>query len=279
MNKLTNDLLQLQELIEIRAQHQTIKPRNHLAQLNGSIEKMESQLPPEIEAMFQKLLRSTKAVVVPVHHGACTGCGMNIPVSLTQDIRSGKSIQQCSNCSRILYCPPEDMPVINATASSKYGVRQTGIAKYTAPELMLPELEARDAEAAIEELCQKLKDEGFVDDTTQLVEIAMEREAVISTAVDHGIAFPHARGVEGGGLTLALGKSERGFKFDESSDELTHLVFFIIIPTAASAFYLKLLAGLTESLQNELRRNKLLQADSPKKLWNALLQATKKTIK
>ena len=50
--------------------------------------------------------------------------------------------------------------------------------------------------------------------------------------------------MEGGGLTLAMGLSSKGIKFGGPARSLTRIVFLIVIPSAASAFYLKLLAGL-----------------------------------
>lgn len=279
MNKTINDLIQLQDLIQIQAQHKTIKPKNHLAQLNNSIEKMTASLPDDIRSIFTKLQRNSQLAIVPIHNNSCTGCGMDLPVGQVNEIKMPTELQQCPTCSRILYMPPKNMPLMTGTTASKYGPRQTGIAKYTSPELMIPELGAQNADQAIEELCALMLSAGFVHDGEQMAEIAMERESVVSTAVDHGAAFPHARGIEGGGLTLAFGKSTQGFIFDSAAAEPSHFVFFIAIPTAASAFYLKLLAGLTESLQSEASRKKLLKAETPERLMTVLLQTTRKTIK
>ena len=47
-----------------------------------------------------------------------------------------------------------------------------------------------------------------------------------------------------GGLTLALGVSKKGVRFDDAGN-VVNIVFFITIPTAVSAFYLRLMSGLT----------------------------------
>ena len=97
--------------------------------------------------------------------------------------------------------------------------------------------------------------------------MALNRESMASTAVDHALAFPHVRGVEGGGLTLTLGIHKKGIKFDPSSRKLTRIFFFMVIPTAASAFYLKLLAGLTQAFRKEENRERLLEAKTEEDLW------------
>jgi mannitol/fructose-specific phosphotransferase system IIA component (Ntr-type) len=111
------------------------------------------------------------------------------------------------------------------------------------------------------------------------VEHALQREAIVSTAVDHGLAFPHVRGVEGGGLTLACGLSRKGIPFGEEDKKPTKILFFMVIPTAASAFYLKLLAGLAESFTDAENRKAVLAAKDQDELWKALSKVTRATIK
>ena len=135
-----------------------------------------------------------------------------------------------------------------------------------------------DKQAVICELASKMADEGYIDDGEKLIEEALRREAILSTAVAHGLAFPHARGIEGGGLTLALGLSRKGVKFDGEAGK-TRMVFFMAIPIAASAFYLKLLAGLAETFAVDESRAALLEAKDAKALWKTLNKLTRKTIK
>ena len=155
---------------------------------------------------------------------------------------------------------------------------QAGIARFSSPDLMLPQLSATDRDGALKEMCDKLQAEGFVDNADRLLDEALRREAIMSTAIDHGIAFPHVRGVEGGGLTLALGISRKGIKFNPAARHLTRIVFFMVIPTAASAFYLKLLSGLTQTFNEEDARETLLKAATPEDLWKTLLKTTRTTV-
>ena len=52
----------------------------------------------------------------------------------------------------------------------------------------------------------------------------------------------------------------------------------MVIPTAASAFYLKLLAGLTQTFQKKEAREKTVEAKDADKLWKTMLALTKSTI-
>lgn len=143
---------------------------------------------------------------------------------------------------------------------------------------MVPDLKAETGAEAIAELATVMEQKNFVSGVDKLVQTALEREAVLSTAMENGLAFPHVRGVEGGGLTLALGVSHKGVAFDNAGN-VVNIVFFITIPTAVSAFYLRLMAGLTETFLKEQNREAILTAETPEQLWKALTKATRYSIK
>ena len=112
------------------------------------------------------------------------------------------------------------------------------------------------------------KHDGLIDDEQGAANEAAELAAKASAV----------RSIDGGALTLALGIAPKGIKFDPAGKANTRVVFFMVIPTAASAFYLKLLSGLAQVFQKEENRDKLLEADTPEKLWKALMKATRLVI-
>ena len=278
MKKVVNQLIQLQELLEARAQQETLVGRGRLAQLDESIGVMSKELPVAIVAQFERLQKKGHVAIVPVVNGVCTGCGMTLPVSQVHAVHLAKEYQFCPNCSRFLYYPESSTPRRLAKSKRHTEPLKAGIARFSAPEIMIPSLNAGERDAAIAEICAQLQEQGFVDNGARLAEEALKREAIVSTAVEHGIAFPHVRGVEGGGLTLAVALSKKGIRFSPESKSLTHIIFFVAIPTAASAFYLKLLSGLTKAFEDEENREKIVTSETPDQLWKALLQTTRRTI-
>jgi len=203
---------------------------------------------------------------------------MRLPISLVQAVRLGREILSCPNCARMLYCV-ELAPRRVGKSPRRTDPRKVGIVRFSSETLMIPRLDASEKQGVIRELAYKMEHEGFVVHADRLVEEALRREAILSTAVDHGIAFPHVRGVEGGGLTIAVGLSPKGMNFSGKADNLTKIIFLIVIPTAASAFYLKLLAGLTETFMKSENRKALLAEKEPDKLWKTLMKVTRVTIK
>lgn len=273
--RIINQLIQLQDLIFTREQ-QSVATGSRLTTLDQAIEQMMSDLPVEVSSHFKRALSRGNIGIAPMTNGVCSACGMGLPVSQVPLVRAGDALHLCRNCTRYLYAQD--------TAARRLGKRrsrgeppQVGIARFSSPDLMM-HLAATDRDGALKELCDKLQAEGFVDNAERLLDEVLRREAIMSTAVDHGIAFPHARGIEGGGLTLALGVSKKGIKFQPGARNLSRLIFLIVIPTAASAFYLKLVSGLAQTFSEEEARNHLLKAASPEELWKALLKATRLTV-
>ena len=189
-----------------------------------------------------------------------------------------KTLQTCSSCGRMLYNEEEDAPRYIGEKPTRGEPRKTGISRFSAEELMVCDLKGTTTESVIRELAAAMEANRFVSNADALVKAAMEREIVLSTAMGDGLAFPHVRGVEGGGLTLALGVSKKGFVYDDAGTRV-QFVFFSAIPVAVSAFYLRLMSGLSEAFAKKENRDLLMAAKTPADLWKSFMKATRYTIR
>lgn len=277
MHRLVNHLNQLQELVLIRDEHRTTGDGSHLERLNDSIDDLTDKLPVEIKSLYSRLYKKDHLVMAPMYNGCCSICGMRLPVSMVQAVRQCKVISNCPSCARMLFVE-SDAPHWVGETYSRSAPRKSGVSRFSNELLMLPNMQVTSATEAISTLANLMEEKNFISNAEKLIELALEREAVLSTAMSSGIAFPHVRGVEGGGLTMALGTLAEDLVFDDDGTKV-RIVFFITIPTAVSAFYLRLMAGLTESLLKEQNREALLSADTPALLWKALSKATRYTVK
>jgi mannitol/fructose-specific phosphotransferase system IIA component (Ntr-type) len=280
MQAIVNHLVQLQELVLIRDEqkvHSGGERTPHLEELDKSIAAMASQLPDDLRGQFERLAKKERTAMAPISNGVCAACGMMLPISLVQAVRMLREIHSCPNCARILYCPETGAKRVSKQ-ESRLAPPKVGVSRFSAEGLMVPKLAARTFEGAIGELAKVMEAGGFVERADMLVEPALRREAIVSTVVDHGLAFPHVRGIEGGGLALALGISREGIKAPDGN-AAAKIIFFLVIPTAASAFYLKLLAGLTETFRKEEARKAILSEKEQEGLWKQLVKQTRSTIK
>lgn len=279
MNPVINHLLQLQELTLIRDEKAVTSSPQQLKDLDASIAAMIKKLPSSERVAFLKLHKKDHVVMVPATEGVCPSCGMKLPISLIQSVRVAESVQACPSCARMLYYQESAPKRLGKTIRRRSTANKPGISRFSSMHLMSPSLEAVEKADAIGELSAKMEEQGFIDNSDRFARAALQREMIVSTAVDHAMAFPHVRGVEGGGLALALGISRKGIRFDDSQKQLTRLIFLVSIPTAASAFYLKLLAGLTQTFRDAEARKILIKQKTEEDVWETLLKLTKTTVK
>ncbi|MBR2066085.1 MAG: PTS sugar transporter subunit IIA, partial [Kiritimatiellae bacterium] len=193
-----------------------------------------------------------------------------------QQVRLGEHLVTCSSCGRILFAAEEDAARNVTEPADRDDAPRTGISRFSAEELMLVDLGPVSREEAITALAGAMEEHKFIANADSLVTAALERESVLSTAIDGGIAFPHVRGVEGGGLCLAMGVSREGIDWD---GQKVNLVFLSAIPVAVSAFYLRLMSGLMQSFAREPARRSVIEAKDPTALWKALCKATRVAVK
>lgn len=278
MHPVVNHLIQLQELSLIRDEQKASSQLKHLQQLDASIKSMTAKLPPDTRVMHEKLSKRDPIVVSAISDSHCAVCGMRLAISFIQAVRIAREVLACPNCARMLYFPETSVRRV-AAATRRTAPRKIGISRFSSHTLMIPRLAADTKEEAIREIGLTMAREGFVDNGERFVEEALRREAILSTAVDHGVAFPHVRGVEGGGLAMALGISEKGVDFGGVTKTKVKIVFLMAIPSAASAFYLKLLAGLAQTLMDPENRKALAAEKDPEGLWKVLNKMTRSTIK
>ena len=275
MKSQINTLRQLQELVLTRDEHNQTGDGSHLDALNDSIDALQKKLEPQVAGLYARLYKRSHIVISAMVNNCCAVCGMQVPIAQGQQVRLCQHLVTCSSCGRILFAADEDA-VVNTSEAPDRDNPKTGISRFSAEELMVCDLGSATREQAIAKLALAMEKHGFISSAENLVTAALEREGVLSTAMEGGLAFPHVRGVEGGGLTLAMGVSQEGIDWD---GEKVNMVFLSAIPVAVSAFYLRLMAGLAQSFAKEANRKAVLEAKDTATLWKALQKATRATVK
>lgn len=276
MKSQINILRQLQELVLTRDEHHQTGDGSHLDALNSSIETLRTKLDPLAGALFTRLYKKHHVVISAVTNDCCAVCGMHVPIAQGQQVRLAKHLVTCSSCGRILFAADDAAPRNVTEPADRDEVPKTGISRFSAEELMLVDLDVSSKVEAISALACAMEQNKFIANADSLVTAALERESVLSTAMEEGISFPHVRGVEGGGLCMAMGVSKKGIDWD---GQKVNIVFLSAIPVAVSAFYLRLMSGLMQSFSKAPARKSLLDAKDPASLWKALCKATRATVK
>ena len=273
MKSQINILRQLQELVLTRDEHYQTGDGSHLDQLNDSIDVLLRKLQPQVVGLYDRLYKKNHVVIASMSNGCCSACGMQVPIAQSQQVRLAQHLVTCSSCGRILFADDVDAA---HNVSERSDEPKTGISRFSAESLMVVGLGSCSREEAVSKLAQAMADGNFITNADSLVSAAMDREAILSTAMESGVALPHVRGVEGGALTLAIGVSREGIDWDGQD---VHIVCLSAIPVAVSAFYLRLVSGLVQAFAKKDVRDNLMRAEDPSALWKAVIKATRTTIR
>ena len=137
------------------------------------------------------------------------------------------------------------------------------VLQHTSPELFLPDLEAGDKQGVLAELVAKLvAGSPTMNRPDAVLQMLESREALGSTAVGPGVAFPHGRTLAVQRLAVLCARSRKGVDFDSVDGQPTHLFFVLIAPPQDSGHkYIKSLAVLTDRLQDAALRDRLMTAE------------------
>jgi mannitol/fructose-specific phosphotransferase system IIA component (Ntr-type) len=110
----------------------------------------------------------------------------------------------------------------------------------------------------------------------ELYKALSEREYIDSTALENGVAIPHAKmeGLER--PVIAIARSRKGCDFDSHDKMPTHLFFILLAPSGAFSEHIKLLARLAKVLSVKGLKEKLLEAPTLENIYMCLAEAEKK---
>jgi len=273
MKSQINTLRQLQELVLTRDEHHQTGDGSHLDQLNDSIAAVQQKLQPQVAGLYDRLYKKNHVVMAAMSNGCCAACGMQVPIAQSQQVRLAQHLVTCSSCGRILFADDADAA---HNVAEKSDEPKTGISRFSDETLMVADLGKVGREEAIARLAKAMEDGHFITNADSLVSAAMDREAVLSTAMEGGVALPHVRGVEGGALTIAIGVSREGIDWE---GEKVNIVCLSAIPVAVSAFYLRLVSGLAQAFAKKDARESLVKSADSAALWKAILKITRTTIR
>ena len=276
MKSQINILRQLQELVLTRDEHHQTGDGSHLDSLNDAIDELQRKLEPQVAGLYDRLYKKNHIVISAMSNNCCAVCGMQVPIAQGQQVKLAQHLVTCSSCGRILFADDGDGAVHNTSEAPDRDNPKTGISRFSAEGLMVADLGKCTRDEAIAKLAAVMEKEGFISSADNLVTAALERESVLSTAIGEGLAFPHVRGVEGGGLTLAMGVSKDGIDW---AGEKVNVVFLSAIPVAVSAFYLRLMSGLMQAFSKDANRKAAVDSADAAALWKALQKATRTTVK
>ncbi len=151
-------------------------------------------------------------------------------------------------------------------------VKTATLADYSNQALMVPQLREPDSAGVIQELSQLLHRESYIPDLLPFYNAAMNREYLISTAMEYGMAFPHARVIGLERLSFALGKCGDHIAWGPKGAVPVDIVFLMAVPATDATGYLQLLSAVSRLSKNSELIYQLRSAQTPDAMFSVLNQ-------
>jgi mannitol/fructose-specific phosphotransferase system IIA component (Ntr-type) len=148
------------------------------------------------------------------------------------------------------------------------------LADFTSPGLIIPRLRGKDVASVIQELSQALQRERRVPDLLPFYHAALNREFLVSTDMEAGMAFPHARVPRLKELSFALGRGNEPLAWGARAVCSVRLVFLSAVPATDSTQYLQLISGLARLAKDNRLVEKLHAAQDTFQILELLQQIT-----
>lgn len=105
------------------------------------------------------------------------------------------------------------------------------------------------------------------------LEQVLAREQTHPSAVENGVAFPHARTDLVDEIVIGVGRSRAGIPFGENQQR-ANLIFVIGVPERLLSDYLVCVGTLARVVKDETVRSRLLKAEAPREFIEALTADT-----
>jgi mannitol/fructose-specific phosphotransferase system IIA component (Ntr-type) len=132
-------------------------------------------------------------------------------------------------------------------------------------------LNGRDKESVLRELVAFAQEKGLIADAESYAVRVLEREALHSTGLGHGIAVPHAQTEGIQGVFCCLGISRHGVDYDSIDDEPAKIICLIAAEEGLDGLYLQLLSHISRLFARGDIRRSLLDARTPDDAFAVIL--------
>ena len=142
------------------------------------------------------------------------------------------------------------------------------------------DIHSQDRDGVLWELVEKLVETSQIKDPSLFFKELQQREELLSTGHEEGVAFPHPRKAQSDLFdhsVLVIGRSDEGVDYGAVDGMPTYL--FFMIGAAHDSHHLQILARLNRVLKQPSVIEKLLEASTPEEVLGILQKTSDKLPK
>lgn len=149
--------------------------------------------------------------------------------------------------------------------------KEISILEFFSKRAIIAELKSRNRDDALYELCEKLTDHDTLPSTDTMYEAVLEREHTMGTALEEGIAVPHARLGSLIKPIIVFGRSSSGIEWNSPDGKPAQYIFLILTPTHDD-WQVQILTLIARIMSIPSTRHTILQNHEHNALWDTLQQ-------
>ncbi|MFO7534693.1 MAG: PTS sugar transporter subunit IIA [Kiritimatiellia bacterium] len=138
------------------------------------------------------------------------------------------------------------------------------------PRTITLKLNSATKQAIIEELLDLLVAAGKLSNRNDALKAVLEREAKMSTAIQNGVAIPHAKTDSVSELVTALGIKAEGMDFESLDGKPSQIFILTLSPKTKLGPHIQFLSSISQSLEEAPNRRALLRAQTPQAVIDLL---------
>jgi PTS system nitrogen regulatory IIA component len=133
-------------------------------------------------------------------------------------------------------------------------------------------LKASDRDGVIYELCSAASEQDTMPDAEALYAAVLQRENIMGTAIEEGIALPHARLPLLKKPLVVFGRSRQGVDWNSPDGNPAQFIFLILTPQEEDELQIQILRVIARTMSIRENREALLEASGIQDLWTLLQQ-------
>lgn len=137
-------------------------------------------------------------------------------------------------------------------------------------DFVFPELKSKTKDDALTELVKGLGEQVPNLDSSEALEVLVEREKLGTTGIGDGVAIPHGKIGSLEKIILAVGRSKEGVDFESLDFKPCTIFFLVLAPEHVAGMHLRILAHISRLLKDEEFRKSFMSANGRDELWKLL---------
>jgi len=158
----------------------------------------------------------------------------------------------------------------------KYSLRRRktiSVLEFFSHRDIIPDLKALDRDNAIRELCLVASEQGSLPLADILGEVVLKREETMGTAIEEGVAIPHARLSSLVRPVVIFGRSKIGIDWDSPDGKPSQFIFLILTPQEDDDIQVQILRIIAKTMSDKKTREDIMAASGQQGVWHILQAA------